>query len=104
MNCHQGRQGFSSGGCLFVTRAKGAGSSVGGGGVSHPELAGEKHLGSEEVEDTSLGDSGTRVGTVPNVLALTPAGSSSAMSPFDSLVGTRRTPEPGPAVNKRKSM
>lgn len=37
------------------------------------------------------------MGTVPNVLALTPAGSTRAMSPFDNLVGTRRTPEPGPA-------
>lgn len=47
----------------------------------------------------SLGDKGTRVGIEPKVLALTPAGSTRAMSPLDNLVGTRRTPEPGPAGN-----
>lgn len=101
---HQGRQGLSSGGCLLVTSAKGAGSSTEGGGLLHPELAGEKHLGSEEAEEeeASLGDSGTRVGTAPRVLAFTPAGRTNAMSPLDSLVGTKRTPDPGPAVNKCK--
>lgn len=73
---------------------------MGGGGVPHPELAGEKHLGSDDVDEISLGDKGTRVGTEPSVLALTPAGSTSAISPLDNLVGTNRTPEPGPAIKK----
>lgn len=91
---------MSSGGALLVTKARGAGSSTDGEGLPHPELAGEKHRGSEEAEedDASLGDRGTRVGTAPRVLAFTPAGRTSAMSPFDSLVGTKRTPDPGPAV------
>lgn len=38
---HQGLQGFSSGGCFLVTKARGPGSSEAGGGVPHPELAGE---------------------------------------------------------------
>lgn len=38
---HQGLQGLSSGGCFLVTKARGASSSEGGGGVPHPELAGE---------------------------------------------------------------
>lgn len=100
MECHQGRQGFSSWGCLLVTKARGASSSEGGGGLPQPELSGEKHRGSDDDEDASRGERGTRVGTAPRVLALTPAGNTRAMSPFDSLVGTRRTPEPGPAVKK----
>lgn len=48
-------------------------------------------------EDASRGESGTRVGIAPRVLAFTPAGSTSAMSPLDNLVGTSRTPDPGPA-------
>lgn len=70
--------------------------------MPHPELTGEKHRGSDdEEEEASGGDSGTSVGTAPKLLALTPAGSTKAMSPLDSLVGTKRTPEPGPAVKDK---
>ncbi|CAG9562026.1 unnamed protein product [Danaus chrysippus] len=65
--------------------------------MPQPELAGDKHLASDEAEDISRGDSGSNVGTAPKVLALTPAGRTNAISPLDNLVGTNRTPEPGPA-------
>lgn len=69
--------------------------------MPHPELAGEKQRGSEDDEETaSRGERGTRVGTAPSALALTPAGRTRAISPLDSRVGTRRTPEPGPAAKK----
>lgn len=77
--------------------ARGTGSSLGG-GVPQPELAGEKQRASEDVDEVpSRGDRGTRVGRAPSVLVLTPAGRTRAMSPFDSLVGTSLTPDPGPA-------
>lgn len=52
-------------------------------------------------DDASRGDNGTKVGKAPSVLAFTPAGKTKARSPLDSRVGTRRTPEPGPAAIKR---
>lgn len=97
--CHHGLQGFSSGGFL-VTNARGAGSSRAGGGVPQPELTGEKDLGSEEDEEASRGDRGTKLGTFPKLLAVIPAGRTSAMSPFASRVGTSRTPEPAPAAEE----
>lgn len=68
---------------------------MGGGGVSQPELAGEKQRRSDD--DASRGDNGTNVGTAPKVLALTPAGRTRAISPLERRVGTKRTPEPAPA-------
>lgn len=83
-----------------MTKANGTESSGGGGGLPHPELSGEKHLGSDDVdeEDPARGDNGTKDGMAPKVLAPTPAGSTRAMSPLDNLVGTSLTPDPGPAV------
>lgn len=68
--------------------------------MSQPELTGEKHMGSEEDDEASRGESGTKLGTVPKLLVVIPAGRTRAMSPLASRVGTSRTPEPGPAMDK----
>lgn len=52
------------------------------------------------MDEASRGERGTKVGTVPANWLVTPAGRTNAMSPFASRVGTSRTPEPGPAVDR----